>query len=266
MIREKRQEVDENLSKLKKKLKKRRSNLQLSLKIYQFLYDVSEEESWINEKKLITSNKDCGIDLTSCSRSQKKHKRIENEIEAHQQSIERIKNFGQDLIEENILKLIEKWDELNNICEDKKTMLNEAYEFQKFKFDADEEISWLVVKINLFDSVSYHHSGDVSPLKLLNKFQAFHTDLNVHHDKIDNICTLGRLLIEEKNSNSDQIEVKVAELEEKEKSLKSLVDLRILSLKKENEKFQFNWKTGLIIHWIEEKFSLLKSEQIAKST
>merc|ERR1719489_746244 len=254
MIREKRQEVDENLSKLKKKLKKRRSNLQLSLKIYQFLYDVSEEESW----------------------------RIEKKIEAHQQSIERIKNFGQDLkeeivehaededdkvkqIDENILKLVEKWDELNNICEDKKTMLNEAYEFQKFKFDADEEISWLVVKINLFDSVSYHHSGDVSPLKLLNKFQAFHTDLNVHHDKIDNICTLGRLLIEKKNSNSDQIEVKVAELEEKEKSLKSLVDLRILNLKKENEKFQFNWKTGLIIHWIEEKFSLLKSEQIAKS-
>ena len=57
----------------------------------------------------------------------------------------------------------------------------------------------------------------------------------------------------------------MAELEEKEESLKSLVDLRILNLKKENEKFQFNWKTGLIIHWIEEKFSLLKSEQIAKN-
>lgn len=36
-------------------------------------------------------------------------------------------------IDESILKLIEKWDELNNICEDKKNMLNEAYEFQKFK-------------------------------------------------------------------------------------------------------------------------------------
>jgi len=282
MIREKRRQVDKNLSNLKKKLKKRRTNLQLSLKIYQFLYEVTEEESWINEKKLITSNKDCGIDLTSCSRSQKKHKRIENEIEAHQQSIERIKNSGQDLkeeilehaeddneklkqIDDSILQLIEKWDELNKICEDKNNMLKEAYEFQKFKFDADEEISWLVVKMNLFDSVSNHSSGDVSPLKLLNKFQAFHTDLNVHHDKIDNICTLGRLLIEEKNSNSDQIEIKVAELEEKEKSLKTLVDLRILNFKKEHEKFQFNWKTGLIVHWIEEKLSLLKFEQVAQS-
>merc|ERR1719427_914407 len=168
-------------------------------------------------------------------------------------------------IDDSILQLIEKWDELNKICEDKNNMLKEAYEFQKFKFDADEEISWLVVKMNLFDSVSNHSSGDVSPLKLLNKFQAFHTDLNVHHDKIDNICTLGRLLIEEKNSNSDQIEIKVAVLEEKEKSLKTLVDLRILNFKKEHEKFQFNWKTGLIVHWIEEKLSLLKFEQVAQS-
>ena len=69
----------------------------------------------------------------------------------------------------------------------------------------------------------------------------------------------------QKNSNSDQIEIKVAELEEKEKSLKTLVDLRILNFKKEHEKFQFNWKTGLIVHWIEEKLSLLKFEQVAQS-
>ena len=75
---------------LKILLKQRRLNLQESLRLHHFLYDVTEEEAWISEKKKLMSGEDVGKDLRGVKKMQKKHKRLDNKIEIRSGKISRV--------------------------------------------------------------------------------------------------------------------------------------------------------------------------------
>ena len=80
--------------------KERRKQLDDAYKYHQLLRDISEEETWIREKKILVQSQDYGRDLTGVHNLMKKHRRIENEIQSHEKRIEAVKPVADQIVQE----------------------------------------------------------------------------------------------------------------------------------------------------------------------
>jgi spectrin beta len=76
----------------------RRSRLEESRQLWQFYWDMAEEENWIKEMEQILSQGDIGHDLTTIHLLLSKHKSLETEIRAHENTLRQSMAAGEDLI------------------------------------------------------------------------------------------------------------------------------------------------------------------------
>lgn len=75
----------------------RRARLEESRKLWQFYWDMADEENWIKEKEQIVSTGDIGHDLTTINLLLSKHKALENEIQSHEPQLMSVVSVGDDL-------------------------------------------------------------------------------------------------------------------------------------------------------------------------
>merc|ERR1719427_679206 len=132
-------------------------------------------------------------------------------------------------IDECMNKLQENWDNLKVECQLKNERLAEAYAFQKFRFDGDEELSWLNSKHGIINSQEFPTTLELSQ-KFLNKFEAFVANLNVHRERIQAIQQSGQHLIEQENPDSEEIGKEMGNLADKEKILDETAAERLRKL------------------------------------
>ena len=66
--------LDSAYEELKQLAGDRRQRLEESRKLWQFYWDMADEEGWIREKEQLMSSPDLGHDLTSVNLLQSKHK------------------------------------------------------------------------------------------------------------------------------------------------------------------------------------------------
>jgi len=78
----------------------RRSRLEESRQLWQFYWDMAEEENWIKEMEQILSQGDIGHDLTTIHLLLSKHKSLEPEIRAHENTLRQSMAAGQELIDQ----------------------------------------------------------------------------------------------------------------------------------------------------------------------
>jgi spectrin beta len=75
----------------------RRARLEESRKLWQFYWDMADEENWIKEKEQIVSTGDIGHDLTTINLLLSKHKALENEIQSHDSQLMAVASVGDEL-------------------------------------------------------------------------------------------------------------------------------------------------------------------------
>ena len=78
----------------------RRSRLEESRQLWQFYWDMAEEENWIKEMGHVLSQADIGHDLTTINLLLSKHNSLETEIRAHENSLRQSMSVGQGLIDQ----------------------------------------------------------------------------------------------------------------------------------------------------------------------
>nr|XP_056707864.1 spectrin beta chain, non-erythrocytic 5 [Euleptes europaea] len=83
-IKEKCQELSEGWTELEKACEGRIKQLQHSVAFHQFLIEISDLESWVQEKLPLVTNKECGKDEAATLKFIKKHKALEHEIDVYQ--------------------------------------------------------------------------------------------------------------------------------------------------------------------------------------
>merc|ERR1712018_434033 len=108
----------------------RRSRLEESRQLWQFYWDMAEEENWIKEMEHIVSQGDIGHDLTTINLLLSKHKALETEIRANETALESSMAVGQDLIDqghfgshhvqERLDDVNAKWDHLIDLMDTRK--------------------------------------------------------------------------------------------------------------------------------------------------
>jgi len=162
MIQERMNMLDSAYEELKQLAGDRRQRLEESRKLWQFYWDMADEEGWIREKEQLMSSPDLGHDLTSVNLLQSKHKAMEDEMTARHSHLQEVQsssnkliedgNLGADQIETRNNEISSQWESLIDLATYRKKRLNESVDFFQFFADADDVDTWLMDTLRIVSS------------------------------------------------------------------------------------------------------------------
>ncbi|NXP72171.1 SPTN5 protein, partial [Ramphastos sulfuratus] len=145
--------------------KSRKSQLEESLKLFEFFRDCKEEESWISEKWKLARTTTLGKDVSQITASIQKHKALEAECSSHRALCAEVMKRGWELSQKNpahqedILRQRDNlqmlWQQLQDEVADRKSRLQAAALIKQYFADVDEANSWLREKQPLLASKDY---------------------------------------------------------------------------------------------------------------
>ncbi|PSN56235.1 Spectrin beta chain [Blattella germanica] len=157
IIVERVQQLEDAYAELVKLAVERRARLDESRKLWQFYWDMADEENWIKEKEQIVTNGDIGHDLTTINLLLSKHKALENEIGSHEPQLMSVvavgddlvqhQHFGADRIQARLQEILEMWQHLIDAAAYRRKRLEEA-----FFADADDVDIWMLDTLRLVSS------------------------------------------------------------------------------------------------------------------
>ncbi|XP_022079058.1 spectrin beta chain, erythrocytic isoform X2 [Acanthochromis polyacanthus] len=212
----------------------RRARLEQSRLFWNFLWEVTELESWIREKEHIFSSMDYGKDLTSVLVLQSKHSAFEDELGARRANLEQLlgegekmiqaKHFGSPKVQESMDDIRRQWQQLEELAAFRKQNLQDTQTFFQFQGDADELKAWLLDAKRQMSSDDVGHD-EYTTQRLLKKHN------NLKNEAIKNGATIDALSkqangLPEELQNTPDIQRRLKDIKDLYMELMSLADLR----------------------------------------
>eukprot|EP00051_Salpingoeca_urceolata_P015618 m.203546 g.203546 ORF g.203546 m.203546 type:complete len:3713 (+) comp18455_c2_seq3:139-11277(+) len=234
-IRTRLQQVLDARCQLLESVADRRAILEDSRKLHQLVRDVSELQSWI-EEKLLTAEDEAYRDASNLQRKLQQHQAFEAEVAANKATVDATVAFGEGLIdaghyaaddiqEEILDALIEQWDYLEDKCSEKGQRLREAQQEVQFNRRVEDVAAWCTeVETALFSSEVGRDLTSVN--QLLKRHQHVEADIGAHKDRIESVMSLAAELIGAGSFLSDTIETKATQISDRYCSLQEPCSLR----------------------------------------
>uniref|UniRef100_A0A672J1M1 Spectrin beta chain n=1 Tax=Salarias fasciatus TaxID=181472 RepID=A0A672J1M1_SALFA len=212
----------------------RKARLEQSRRFWNFLWEVTELESWIREKEHIFSSLDYGKDLTSVLVLQSKHSAFEDELGARRASLEQVlsegdkmiqaKHFGSPKIQECMDSIKRQWQQLEELAAFRKQNLQDTQTFFQFQGDSDELKAWLLDAKRQMTSDEVGHD-EYTTQRQLKKHN------NLKNETIKNGATIEALSkqaggLPEELQNTPDIQRRLKDIKDLYMELMSLADLR----------------------------------------
>ncbi|XP_056020668.1 spectrin beta chain-like isoform X11 [Ostrea edulis] len=265
VVRERMKTLEDAYEELVRLAAERRDRLEDSRKLWQFYWDMADEEGWIKEKEQLMSSPDLGRDLTSVHLLLNKQKQMEDEMTArhtHLQSVLQVGydlitagNFGAEKIQERIDEINQKWESLIDLAAFRKKRLNEAVDYYQFFADADDVDAWM---FDIFRIVSSEDVGkdEASVQSLLKKHKEVTDDLKNYESTLaalhEQAANLG-----EQDRESPDIQNRLGSIDRRYQELLELAKLRKQRLLDALSLYKlFNEADG-VETWIDEKEKFL---------
>ncbi|EDV21767.1 uncharacterized protein TRIADDRAFT_59818 [Trichoplax adhaerens] len=233
---------------LKDAVARRTEKLEQSYGYQQFMFDVEEEESWINEKFAMVNSDDYGDSLATVQNLLKKHEAFETDLEIRRDRVEKTVRDGEKLVNDghyqsdNISARCQSLDSklhvLINVAVTRKAGLRESHNFLQFKWKADVVESWIDDKENQIKSGDY--GKDLSSVQaLITKLDTFDSGLAAFEQEgIANLTSLKDDLIDSKHAKSDDIHARHKKVADRWENLKNLSADRRGRLLQSQDKFK----------------------------
>ncbi|XP_064484271.1 spectrin beta chain-like isoform X3 [Ornithodoros turicata] len=162
LVKERTKQLEDAYSELVRLALERRKKLEDSRRLWQFYWDMAEEEAWIREKDQILSSLEIGHDLTMVHLLISKNKAMEDELAAHEQQLMEVVRTGNSLISEGhpgseavserTAEVVEAWQRLRDLQAARAKRLMEAVDFHQFFADADDVDTWMLDTLLLVSS------------------------------------------------------------------------------------------------------------------
>ena len=254
---------------LKDPVEKRRAALDESLKLHKFIFEIDSELQWINERLPAASSDTMGQNLYQAQTMDKKHKKLEAEIEGHQQMINKTLAAGQSLIELNhpeskkvqgsCDELEEAWKNLQVMANERAKKLELSLKAQQYLSDAGEIEIWLGEKNNMLKSTDYGRDRD-SATKLLTKHKTIELELDTYSAIIQEMGHTAQLMVTSKHPDSKAIATKQQMIEKMLKSLQKLAAQRQLRLMESLYRHEYFAESADLENWIKEQELAVNSE------
>uniref|UniRef100_T1IQM9 Spectrin beta chain n=1 Tax=Strigamia maritima TaxID=126957 RepID=T1IQM9_STRMM len=245
----------------------RRARLEDSRRLWQFYWDMAEEEAYIKEKEQIMSTNDIGHDLTTVHLLLGKHKAMEDELQVHEQQLQGVLQVGQDLInqrhfgsekiQERLNEIVFMWQHLTELAAYRKKRLLEAVDYHQFFADADDVDTWMLDVLRLVSSEDVGRD-EANVQSLLKKHKDVTDELKNYSSTIEALHQQAAALGEQDREAPDVLE-RIASIDRRYKELLELAKLRKQRLLDALSLYKlFNEADG-VEQWIEEKDKMLQT-------
>ncbi|XP_076252536.1 spectrin beta chain isoform X3 [Rhynchophorus ferrugineus] len=267
LVLERVQQLQEAYAQLARLAVERRSRLEESKKLWQFYWDMADEDNWIKEKEQIVSTSDIGHDLTSVNLLLSKHKILENELSAHEPQLESALSVGDELIasghfgaekiQERLTEIRDAWKHLLDLAAYRRKCLEEAVDYHQLFADADDIDIWMLDTLRLVSSEDVGRD-EGNAQSLLKK----HKDVT---DELKNYVSVIESLHQQADAlgtdvaNSPEVSQRLASIDKRYKELLDIAKLRKQRLLDALSLYKLLSESDGVEQWISEKDRMLQT-------
>ncbi|XP_021945798.1 spectrin beta chain isoform X7 [Folsomia candida] len=271
-VMERVQQLEEAYAELVKLAIERRTRLEESRKLWQFYWDMAEEENWIKEKENILSQADIGHDLTTVHLLLSKQKALESEISNHEGQLNSVVSVGQDLVDsqqfgadkvqERLQEITSLWQNLRDLLVYRKNRLTEAVDYHQFFTDADDVDTWMLDMLRLVSSEDVGRD-ESNVQSLLKKHDDVTEELKNYTSTIDALHQQAQQLGEQDRDSPEVVE-RLASIDRRYKELTELAKLRKQRLLDALSLYKLFSESEGVEQWVAEKERMLDTMVPAK--
>ena len=190
------QQLEDAYAELVKLAVERRSRLEESRKLWQFYWDMADEENWIKEKEQIVSSGEIGHDLTTINLLLSKHKAMESEIHSHDPQLMSVISVGDELvrqghfgasqIEDRLKDTLAMWNHLLDLTAYRRKRLEDAVDYFQMFADADDIDNWMLDTLRVVSSEDVGRD-EANVQSLLKKHKDVADELKNYNDVLDQL-------------------------------------------------------------------------------
>jgi spectrin beta len=266
------QQLEDAYAELVKLAVERRSRLEESRKLWQFYWDMADEENWIKEKEQIVSTGDIGHDLTTIHLLLSKHKALESEIHAHDpqlmsvvsigDELVRQGHFGADRIKERLQEILASWNHLLDLAAYRRKRLEDAVDYHQLFADAEDIDAWMLDALKLVSSEDVgRDEGHVQ--SLLKKHKDVADELKAYSETIEQLHkqAQGLSLVPEEQ---EKVSERLSKIDARYNELLELSKLRKQRLLDTLSKYKLLSESDGVEQWIKEKEKMLATMTTGK--
>ncbi|GBP22289.1 Spectrin beta chain [Eumeta japonica] len=243
----------------------RRKRLEDSRKLWQFYWDMADEENWIKEKEQIVSVDDIGHDLTTVYLLISKHKALEGDVLAHEPQLMAVAavgdelvsqgHFGADRIQDRLRDILSQWNHLLDLVSLRKNRLEAAVRYHQLFADADDIDAWMLDTLRLVSSEDVGRD-EAQVQSLLKKHKDVTDELKNYANIIEQLKQQASELSPE-DANSPEVRDRLAAIDARHGELSELARLRKQRLLDALSLFKLLAEADAAEQWIAEKDRML---------
>ncbi|XP_033735465.1 spectrin beta chain, non-erythrocytic 5-like isoform X2 [Pecten maximus] len=237
-----------------------------------FIETAEQVESWISTKEAFLSNDDLGNTLYSVEALIKKHDGFEKATAAQQDRLEDLKQFAQNLREQNHYATHEIVDRCQAAVERtrrfmdqsaaRRQKLEDSKNYQLFLRNMYEVSNWINEKLQVALDESYRDPTNLQAK--LQKHQAFEAEVTANRNRVDAVVEEGKGLEKEEHYAKTDIEKRLNELELSWEALMAASAEKKDRLQDAYQALMFNRVVDDLMSWMEDVESQLMSEDHGK--
>ncbi|XP_040260711.1 spectrin alpha chain, non-erythrocytic 1 isoform X4 [Bufo bufo] len=230
---------------------------------------IKDFDFWLTEVEALLASEDYGKDLASVNNLLKKHQLLEADISAHEDRLKDLNGQADSLMTSSAFdtsQVKDKRDAINDrflriksMASARRSRLNESHRLHQFFRDLDDEESWIKEKKLLVGSDDY--GRDLTGVQnLRKKHKRLEAELAAHEPAIQGVLDTGKKLSDDNTIGKDEIQQRLAQFVEHWKELKQQASARGQRLEESLEYQQFVANVEEEEAWINEKMTLVASE------
>ncbi|XP_011150755.1 spectrin alpha chain isoform X3 [Harpegnathos saltator] len=269
-VRSREQEVLQRWKELLALLDHHKSNLVALCSLMSLMREIETTLASIQELQLNFQSTDVGPHLLGVEDLLQKHSLQELQVTALGESQRRLgrqatQHLAQPqskeapMLQQKLELLNSAYDELLENSKERKARLEDARNFFHFLQDHEDEESWLVEKQRICKAgISAKDLRAV--ISLQQKHKALQDEMKVRRPKSEQLCDAGRKLIADNHPSALEIQNRIDSLQEHWRVLEELAALRKKQLDDAAETFQFYADANEADSWMNEKMTLVASE------
>lgn len=261
------QQLEDAYAELVRLAVERRTRLEESRKLWQFYWDMADEENWIKEKEQIVSTGDIGHDLTTINLLLSKHKALENEIHSHDPQLMSVvsigdelvqqEHFGADRIKERLKEILDMWNHLLDLTSYRRKRLEDAVEYHQVFADADDIDNWMLDTLRLVASEDVGRD-EANVQSLLKKHKDVADELKTNGETIEQLHKQAENLSLTEDETS-KVNERLKLIDDRYKELLEQAKLRKQRLLDALSLYKLISEADGVEQWITEKEKMLKT-------